>query len=80
MHPYDLSIGIDVDTIGYRNIAIMLHEDGCLSTNILAADRYFPIGKDKIDAFLEYVTAHGEAAIQEYPFDMSAPNASCIPE
>lgn len=80
IHPYDLSIGIDVDTIGYRNIAIMLHEDGCLSTNILAADRYFPIGKDKIDAFLAYVTAHGEAAIQEYPFDMSAPNASCIPE
>ncbi len=58
----------------------MLHEDGCLSTNILAADRYFPIGKDKIDAFLAYVTAHGEATIQEYPLDMSAPNASCIPE
>lgn len=70
MHPHELSVGIDVDTIGYRNISIMLHEDGCLSTNILAADRYFPIGKDKIDAFLAYVTTYGtgfERERIEYP-------------
>lgn len=50
-----LTIGVDVPILGYKNISIGLTADGYLTTNILDTGKAFFIGKDKVDAFLEYV-------------------------
>lgn len=50
-----ISIRIDMPLLGYQNISISLSEDGYLRTNLLDTEKLFHIGKDKVDAFMEYV-------------------------
>jgi len=61
----DLSImdcSIDVNVIGQRNIAISVTENGYLTTNILATEKRFFIGKDAVNRFAAYVLEHGSGS------------------
>lgn len=55
-----MSISIDVAGIGSKNISLAVNEDGYLQTNILATGKSFYIGKDKVQAFVDYVLENGE--------------------
>ena len=50
---------INVDGIGQRNIALSVTKNGYLTTNILATEKRFFIGKDAVNRFVDYVLEHG---------------------
>ncbi|MCL2298818.1 MAG: hypothetical protein FWC27_01570 [Firmicutes bacterium] len=54
-----MSCSIDVNVIGQRNIALSVTENGYLTTNILATEKRFFIGKDAVNRFVAYVQEHG---------------------
>lgn len=59
----DMSISIDIDKLGVKNISLAVNDDGYLQTNILATGKSFYIGKDKIEAFIDYVLTYGDGAL-----------------
>ena len=50
-----MSIGTNVDVIGYKNISIGVTKDGYLTTNILSSGKAYFIGTDKVQEFIDYV-------------------------
>ena len=50
-----VGISIDVDVIGAENISLAVNKYGYLQTNILGTGKSFYIGKDKVQAFIDYV-------------------------
>lgn len=55
-HPYDrISISTDLPILGYKNISFSVTTDGYIITNILGIQKCFFVGKDKTDAFAEYL-------------------------
>lgn len=50
-----MDIGVDLPLLGYKNISLGVTEDGYIVTNILDTGKAFYIGKDKAEAFIEYV-------------------------
>jgi hypothetical protein len=60
-----MSIGVDYLGKG-MNKGISLTEDGYLWTNILDTGKYFYIGKDKVDEFVDHVTKNCEGYICIY--------------
>lgn len=58
-----MSISIDVKIVGHENISLAVNEDGYLQTNILNTGKSFFIGKDKVNAFVEYVKKNGKGEI-----------------
>jgi len=54
-----MSCSIDVNVIGQRNIALSVTKNGYLTTNILATEKRFFIGKDAVNRFVTYVLEHG---------------------
>ncbi len=55
-----MGISISSDVLGFSNISLAVNEDGYLQTNIFATGKSFYIGKDKVQAFVDYVSKNGE--------------------
>ena len=49
------SISVDIPLLGYKNISLTVTEDGYLWTNILDIGKAFYIGREKAEAFADYV-------------------------
>jgi len=58
-----MSVGVDIEVIGCRNVSIAVSENGYLQTNILGTAKSFFIGKDKVQAFVNYVLGNGSKSI-----------------
>jgi len=54
-----MGVSIDVNVIGHKNIGISVNADGYMQTNILDTGKTFFIGKDKVQAFIDYVKKNG---------------------
>ncbi len=55
-HPYDrIGISTNLPILGYKNISFSVTTDGYIITNILNTQKCFFVGKDKTDAFAEYL-------------------------
>jgi len=54
-----MSVSVDVNVIGYKNISLAVDADGYMQTNILDTGKTFFIGKDKVQAFIDYVKTNG---------------------
>lgn len=50
-----LQISVSIPLLGYENISISVHEDGCLMTNILDTGKLFFVGEENTRAFIDYV-------------------------
>lgn len=62
-----IDITAKINVLGYHYNAMWLTEDGYLCTNLLETGKYFYIGKDKVDAFVKYVTENHQA--YKYVYD-----------
>lgn len=50
-----ISIGVDIDLLGYKNIGLWITEDGYMQTNILDTGKTFFIGKEKVSEITNYL-------------------------
>lgn len=50
-----ISIRVDVEFLGYKNISLWLTDDGYMHTNILDTGKTFYIGKERLDKFINYL-------------------------
>lgn len=50
-----ISISVDIELLGYKNISLWITEDGYMHTNILDTGKTFYIGKEKLDEFTNYL-------------------------
>lgn len=55
VHDRIMSISVNMPLFGYENISVSVSEDGYLTTNIFDTGKTFYIGKDKVEAFVNYV-------------------------
>ena len=63
-----LDICVQVNVLGYHNHAIWLTDNGYLCTNILETGKYFYIGEDKVNAFVNEVINNHQA--YKYVYDI----------
>lgn len=54
------SISVTVDELGYKQMGLWITEQGYIGTNLLETGKYFYIGKDNADKFIDY-------AMQNFP-------------
>ncbi len=59
-------ISVSVDVLGYHNVTITLTDTGYMWTNILSSGKYFYVGTEKIEAFIEEVTKNHQGYIYIY--------------
>lgn len=76
--PYDrIGVETDLPILGYKNIAFSVTTDGYIITNILGTQKCFFAGKDKTDAFAEYLKENvpfkEHTEVYEYNSDGSIP-------
>ncbi len=64
-----MHIGISVNLFGYNNIVMNVDENGYLTTNILSSGKYFYIGKEKANEFIDYVENNFEGYIIKYVYE-----------
>lgn len=55
VHDRIMNISINMPLFGYENISVSICEDGYITTNIFDTGKTFYIGKDKVEAFVNYV-------------------------
>lgn len=77
-HPYDrISVETDIPILGYKNISFSVTTDGYIITNILNDQKCFFVGKEKTDAFAEYLKENvpfkEHTEVYEYNSDGSIP-------
>ncbi len=63
-----MSIGINIDVIGL-NIGMTVRDDGILQTNLLSSGKYFDIGKEKANEFMDYVKKNLDGYIIKYVYE-----------
>ena len=51
-----ISISVDIPLLGYKNISLGVSKDGYIVTNIMSTQKCFFIGKEKAEAFADYVS------------------------
>ncbi len=64
-----MQIVISVNLFGYNNIVMNVDENGYLTTNILSSGKYFYIGKEKANEFINYVENNFEGYIIKYVYE-----------
>ena len=57
-HKTIMSISVDIELLGYKNISVAVTEDGYLTTNILDIGKAFYIGTEKVNEFVNYILEH----------------------
>lgn len=55
-----MDISVDYSVTGLQNVSIQVFEDGSLRTNIIAGGCTYDIGKERAQAFFDYVRSHAE--------------------
>ena len=55
VHKRIMSISVNMPLFGYEKISVSICEDGYITTNIFDTGKTFYIGKDKVDAFVNYI-------------------------
>lgn len=50
-----ISIGVNIELLGYENIGLWISEDGYMQTNILDTGKAFYIGEKKLEEFRNYL-------------------------
>lgn len=50
-----ISISVDIEILGYKNIGLWITEDGYMQTNILDTGKAFYIGKEKVAEVTDYL-------------------------
>lgn len=70
-----LGFSVDVPVLGSYNISVAVTENGYLTTNILSTGKAFYIGKDRVQAVLDYVTENcqGYELVYESPVSQETP-------
>ncbi len=58
----ELSISVDISVLGIKNLSFAVTSDGYIKTNLLATQKVFFVGKEKTEAFRNYLTANVEFA------------------
>ncbi len=71
MYVSHMGISVDIPLLGYENISLSVTEEGYLTTNILDTGKAFYIGKDKVNAFVDYVLNHCEGVELVYEADLT---------
>lgn len=56
----EMSVSVNIPILGYQNISLSVSRSGWLSTNILETGKYFFIGSEQVNLFMEYVIEHCE--------------------
>lgn len=71
-----LGFSVDVPVLGSYNISVAVTENGYLTTNILSTGKAFYIGKDRVQAVLDYVTENcqGYELVYENPVSQETPS------
>jgi len=59
-------ISVSVDVLGYHHVTLTLTDTGYMWTNILSSGKYFYVGTEKIEAFIEEVTKNHRGYIYIY--------------
>jgi len=67
-----MDISIDVKVLGDVNISLTVTDEGYLKTNILSTQKAFFIGKDKVQAFVDYVLETGTGTLFEPEVEIDA--------
>lgn len=62
-----MSISVNVDILGIKNVSLAVTENGYISTNILGTRKLFYIGEDKAQEFFDYVEKNFEGVREELP-------------
>lgn len=52
---HKVAFRIDLPLLGITNLGVPLSEDGYIRIHLMGMEKIFHIGKDKVDAFMEYV-------------------------
>ena len=53
--PSVISVGVNIELLGYKNISIWISEGGYMHTNILDTGKTFYIGEKKLEEFRDYL-------------------------
>ncbi len=61
-----ISISVDIELLGYKNIGLWITEDGYIHTNILDTGKTFYIGNEKLDEFTNYLLDNCEGQRYSY--------------
>ena len=56
----EMSVSVSIPVLGYENISLWVNRSGWMGTNILDTGKYFFLGTEQIDRFMDYVLAHCE--------------------
>ncbi len=75
-----MSISVNVDILGVKNVSLSVTENGYIQTNILATRKLFYIGEEKAQEFFNYVEANFEGVREEPPSTTTAVTAPTEPE
>ncbi|MBQ1955108.1 MAG: hypothetical protein II350_05160 [Clostridia bacterium] len=64
-----LTVSVSHELLGYENMALCICEDGTVWTNILGMMKSFFVGKEKTDAFIDWVIENvpGKRIVYVYP-------------
>ena len=64
-----LTVSVSHELLGYENMALCICEDGTVWTNIMGMQKSFFVGKEKTDAFVEWVIDNvpGKQIVYIYP-------------
>ena len=55
-----MSVSVSIPVLGYENIGLWVNRSGWMGTNILESGKYFFLGTEQIDRFMDYVLEHCE--------------------
>lgn len=69
-----MGFSVNVDVLGIHNLSLSVNEDGYLQTNLISTGASYYIGKERVQAFVDYVLTHGEAVA--WPEEPPAPAAT----
>ena len=61
-----MSISVNMEIFGYENLSLSLTEDGYMWTNLFDTGKYFYVGNDVINKFINEVTESSEGYVYNY--------------
>lgn len=73
-----VSIGINVDLLGYENIGLWISEDGYMHTNILDTGKTFFIGKEKLNEITNYLLDNCDGERYVYTQEITGDDSDSI--
>ncbi len=72
----EMSVSVSIPVLGYENISLWVNRSGWMGTNILDTGKYFFLGTEQVDRFMDYVLEHCEG----YEIRYTEGDGAAIPE